>query len=73
MKKKAIVYSPYLLNQEELKAIIKKFSFLNDFVLENIVDKSLLVGIKIVLPNKIIEVSLKKILESLKNQLYELN
>ncbi|MCX7881359.1 MAG: F0F1 ATP synthase subunit delta [Patescibacteria group bacterium] len=67
--KKIIVFSPYKLNGEELNWLKNYFSFNNDVVWENIVKEDLIGGLIIKIDSKIINLSLKGILDNLKKKL----
>lgn len=67
---KGIIYSPYKLSFEEIEEI-KKTLKLTDLKLENEVDESLLAGYLIKYEDKIIDLSIKNLLEKFRKNLYE--
>lgn len=73
MRSKAIVYSSYPLSQKEIDGLVKIFTFLKDLDIKNIVDKSLFAGVKIITEDKVIDLTLKEMLNSLKSKLYDID
>ena len=71
----AEIYSVHHLNDKEMTDIknilTKKFS--SNFVIKNIIDQSLISGIKILFENKIIDISLSGILKYYQNCLIKEN
>ncbi len=70
-KTKVFIYNPYSLSEEEVENLQSKFSFLKGKKIENLIDKELLAGLKIIYGTKIIDLSLKKALSNLKANFYE--
>lgn len=73
MEKKVLttIYSAYELDDSEIELIKQKFPFIQSSEVKNVVDRSILAGVRIHHGAKIIDLSLKNKLSSLKKKLYE--
>ncbi len=65
------VFSVYPLSREEKDEIKKIFQVKNEDEIENIIDKKLIGGLRIIYGNRVFDLSLKGRLNKLKNILYE--
>jgi len=72
-RNKVIIVSSYKLKETDLKIIFKRFPFLHQDNVKNIIDDKLIGGVVIKFGTKVIDLSLKKQLEDLKKKLYEIN
>jgi len=65
------IYSAYKLDGAEIEMIKQKFPIIQSGPIENVVDRSILAGVRIQHGAKIIDLSLRNKLSSLKKKLYE--
>ncbi len=65
-----IIYSADKLESAEIEELVRKFPFINKNSLKNIIDESILAGIRIHHGTKIIDLTLKNTLLNLKKKLY---
>jgi len=65
-----IVYSADKLESIEIEELVRKFPFINKNSIKNIIDESILAGIRIHHGTKIIDLTLKNTLLNLKKKLY---
>lgn len=72
-KEKIIIFSPYVLGQNEIDSLLNCFPNLKNKSAENIVDLSLIGGVIIQYSSKIIDLSIKSVLHTFQKKLYEIN
>ncbi|PIV09317.1 hypothetical protein COS31_03625 [Candidatus Roizmanbacteria bacterium CG02_land_8_20_14_3_00_36_15] len=70
---KTIIYSAYKLDQSEVDLLTRKFPFIDQSNLENVIDKTLIAGVVIYHHSQIIDLSLKGRLNNLEKKLYEID
>lgn len=70
-KKTVTIVSSYPMNQNEIEGLRKQIPFLDGVRIVNTVDESILAGVVIKFGTKMIDLSLKTELQSLKNSIYE--
>lgn len=72
-KEKVIIFSSYIMGQNEIDALLSCFPKLKQSSVENIVDTSIIGGIIIQYGSKIIDLSIKSALHTFQKKLYEIN
>lgn len=72
-KEKIIIFSPYLMNQNEIDALLNCFPEIKHSAVENIIDLSLIGGVVIQYGSKIVDLSIKSALHTIQKKLYEIN
>lgn len=72
-KEEIIVYSPYMLEQNEIDSLLNCFPILKRNSVKNILDNSLIGGVIIQFGSKIIDLSIKTALHTFQKKLYEIN
>jgi F0F1-type ATP synthase delta subunit len=65
-----VIYSADKLDPDEIDQLVRKFPFINKDSLKNVVDESILAGVRIHHGTKIIDLTLKNTLLNLKKKLY---
>ncbi|OGK38134.1 hypothetical protein A3F03_05050 [Candidatus Roizmanbacteria bacterium RIFCSPHIGHO2_12_FULL_41_11] len=68
--KRVVITSPYLMGDQDLRKIQEKFPFLREAKIITEVDKSLIGGFIIKFGSKMIDLSLRSELQSLKQRIY---
>ena len=71
LQEQAVIFSVYSLSPDEVEKITVKFPQLQGKHITNIVDASIIGGFVITYGSKMIDVSLRGALQSLRNKLYE--
>ena len=72
-KEKVIIFSPYVLGQDEINSLLNCFPYLKNKSIENIMDSTLIAGVVIQYSSKVIDLSIKSALHTFQKKLYEIN
>lgn len=72
-KEKIIIFSSYLMGQEEINALLQCFPDIKHTTVENVIDSSLIGGIIIQYGSKIVDLSIRSALHTFQKKLYEIN
>ncbi|NTU47048.1 F0F1 ATP synthase subunit delta [Candidatus Roizmanbacteria bacterium] len=70
-KKLGVIYSPYQLDEQEIKTVVAHFPVLREREIKNVVLEDLLAGVVIRYDTKLIDLSLSQGLQNLKYHVYE--
>lgn len=70
-KEKVVIFSTYLLSKEEMEALLNSFSDLKERPYENVVDGSLLGGVVVQYGSKVIDLSIRHLLQTFQKTIHE--
>lgn len=70
-KEKVVVFSTYLLSGEEMGALLKSLPDLKERPYENVVDSTLLGGVVVQYGSKVIDLSIRHLLQTFQKTIHE--